>query len=113
MSETREFVYLLRPARRDMLVTGATEREQRVVGEHFRYLRALCDRGEVVLAGRSTTEDERVFGVCIFRAPDDTGARALVDGDPAVAQGVMTAELFPFRIAMVAETGPGAARSTA
>ena len=104
MNETREYIYILRPTRRDMLATGATEREKQVVGEHFRYLRGLCDLGTVALAGRTMTEDERVFGVCIFRAADDTAARALMAGDPAVAQGVMTAELFPFRIAIAAET---------
>src|SRR3954447_18950209 len=63
-----EFLYVLRPARADMLSGGPTEREREVVGEHFRHLRGLCDGGVVVLAGRTTTEDERVFGVCVLRA---------------------------------------------
>ena len=103
-----EFVYVLRPARREMLSAGPTEREREVVGEHFRYLRGLCDRGVVVLAGRTTTEDERVFGVCILRAGDEVEARGIMERDPAVAGGVMTAELFPFRVAMVALGDMGA-----
>ena len=99
-----EFMYVLRPARREMLREGLTERERGVVGEHFRYLRGLCDRGVVVLAGRTITEDERVFGVCVLRAESEGEARGIMLADPAVAGGVMTAELFPFRVAMAGAT---------
>src|SRR3954447_11283929 len=100
-----EFLYVLRPARADMLSGGPTERERVVVGEHFGYLRGLCDRGVVVLAGRTTTEDERVFGVCVLRAEGEGEARGIMLADPAVAGGVMTAELFPLQVAMVLGAG--------
>jgi hypothetical protein len=53
----------------------------------------------VILAGRTLTTDERGLGIVIFRAPSADAARAIMEGDPAVRQGVMRAELFPFRVA--------------
>jgi hypothetical protein len=35
----------------------------------------------------------------LLRAESEQAPRRLVDDDPAVAQGVMRAELFPYRIA--------------
>ena len=101
MPELKEFLYLLRPARPDILTTGPTPAEKEVVGEHFDHLKLLCDLGTVVIAGRTTTEDERAFGLCILRAKDEAAAREIMSGDPAIVKGVMTAELFPFRIAML------------
>jgi len=83
-----------------MLIEGPTDEEARVVGAHFHYLKDLSEQGVVVLAGRTTTEDESVFGIFVFRAGSEEAARALMESDPAVCQGVMKAELFPFRVAI-------------
>jgi len=95
-----QFAYRLRPARPDMLAVGPTPDEERVVGEHFAYLQDLTRRGVVKLAGRTLTTGPETFGICVLEAADEKAARAFMAGDPAVKQGVMTAELFPFRIAL-------------
>ena|ERR1043165_6289840 len=99
--ELKEFLYLLRPVRADMHSTGPTAAEKEVIGDHFFHLKLLCDLGTVVLAGRTTTEDDKVFGLCVLKAKDEAAAREVMAGDPAIEKGVMTAELFPFRIAML------------
>jgi uncharacterized protein YciI len=43
------------------------------------------------------------FGIVIYRAADASAARALADADPAVRDGIMSAEVFPFRIALQAK----------
>ncbi len=101
-----EFIYLLRPRRTDMLATGPTPDEAATVNRHAAYLNDLCQRGYVILAGRTTTEDDRVFGICILRAHDREEAERIVEGDPAVSESVMSANLFPFRIAMMATPPP-------
>lgn len=101
MVETTEFLYMIKPVREDMLATGPTPAEDRVIDEHFAYLNDLADKGVVVLAGRTMTTDERSFGVVIFRANTLDQARAIMDRDPAVDKGVMRAELFPYRIALL------------
>jgi uncharacterized protein YciI len=101
MVETTEFLYMIKPTRKDMLATGPTSAEDRVIAEHFAYLKDLADQGMVVLAGRSLTTDEHSFGIVIFRAPSRDQARDIMARDPAVAEGVMRAELFPYRIALL------------
>jgi len=95
-----QFAYRLRPARADMLAAGPTPEEERTIGAHFAYLQDLTNRGTVKLAGRTLTTGPESFGICILEVADEAAARAVLDGDPAVAAGVMTAELYPFRIAL-------------
>lgn len=109
MPGTAEFIYVLRPRRPEMTVTGPTPDEAATINRHFSYLSDLCQRQYVILAGRTTTQDDRVFGICILRTEDQGEAERIVEGDPAVAEGVMSANLFPFRIAMMA-TPPKAPR---
>ncbi|MBK8164391.1 MAG: hypothetical protein IPK64_00350 [bacterium] len=97
-----QFAYVLRPTRPQMLTEGPTEDEARVVGEHFAYLQGLLAAGSLKLAGRATDAGERTFGIAIFEAVDSAAAAALMAADPAVRGGVMRAELFPFRIALMA-----------
>ena len=90
------FVYLLRPHRPDMLETMTPE-EDRVVGEHFHYLKRRFQEGSLVLAGPCV---DAAFGLVIFHAADEEEARGVMARDPAVVAGVMTAELHAFRIAL-------------
>ncbi len=100
MTTNEEYLYRIEPTRRTMLTEGLTAKEERIVGEHFAYLQELTAQGVLILAGRTLTTDERGLGIVIFRAPSADAARAIMEGDPAVRQGVMRAELFPFRVAL-------------
>lgn len=97
-----QFAYVLRPTRSRMLTEGPTEDEARLVGEHFAYLQGLLAAGSLKMAGRATDAGERTFGIVVFEAVDSAAAASLMAADPAVRGGVMGAELFPFRIALLA-----------
>lgn len=99
-----EWLYRIQPTRPGMLSQGPTADEQRIVGEHFDYLSGLLERGVLVLAGRTLTTDERSFGIVVFRAPTEEQAQRIVENDPAVRAGVMRAELFPYKIALLARS---------
>ncbi|MFG0252948.1 MAG: YciI family protein [Phycisphaerales bacterium JB038] len=101
MPEATQHLYRLQPTRIDMLETGPTAREGAIIEEHFAYLQRLCGERLVLLAGRTLTEDADAFGIVILNA-DETRARALMEADPAVRGGVMTATLFPFKVALPA-----------
>ena len=45
-----------------------------------------------------------LFGITVFQATSEEAARDIMNNDPAVIAGVMRAELFPFRIALVGKT---------
>jgi uncharacterized protein YciI len=76
-----QYPYRIQPTRPAML--RLTPEEDAIISQHFAYLQNLTAQG-----------------IVIFNAADDSAARAVMNGDPAVRQGVMRAELFPFRIAL-------------
>jgi uncharacterized protein YciI len=43
---------------------------------------------------------DKTFGIAIFEANDEAAARKFMEADPAVAAGVMTAELHPFAVVL-------------
>jgi len=86
-----------------MLTQGPTSDEERIVSEHFDYLKGLNEQDILILAGRTQNTDPSSFGIVIFRAPSEVAARQVVDNDPAVSQGVMRAELYPYRVALITE----------
>jgi uncharacterized protein YciI len=97
--ETSEFLYLLRPRRLDMLTQGMTAKESRIVQEHVDYLEKLATQSVVLLAGRTQTADKETFGLVILTAESEGTAREIMNNDPAVREQVMTAQLFPYKIA--------------
>ena len=68
------------------MVTEPTDDEVAVIAAHFQYLVDLKERGDLILAGR-TQEADGTFGITIFEAADEDAARAIMEGDPAVAAG--------------------------
>ena len=100
MSTQPEFLYKIQPTRVAMLSEGPTQRESEIVTQHFDYLKNLLDEGTLILVGRTQNSDESSFGIVIFRAADEE-AQKIMENDPAVQQGVMRAELFPYRVALI------------
>lgn len=96
-----QFLYRIRPTRHSMLTEGPTEDEQLIVGEHFAYLRQLMAEGVLILAGRTQTTDLDGMGIVIFNADSEEAARTIMQSDPAVAYGVFSATLFPYRVALI------------
>ena len=91
------FLYTLRPTRVAMLTEGATPEEQAIAARHWAYSQELLTRGTLVFAGRTMQRDPTTFAFAVVRAPSLDAARALAEGDPAVAGGVFGTEVFPFQ----------------
>jgi len=94
-----EFLYTIRPTRLAMLSEGPTDEESAVLSRHASYVERLAQQGVVELAGRTQNADETAFGLVIFHAESESVARQIMLDDPAVKHGVMTASLFPYRVA--------------
>jgi uncharacterized protein YciI len=103
MSSFSQFVYRIQPTRPAMLADGATPEEDELVSQHFNRLKDLMEQGVVILAGRTLNTDPTSFGIIIFNAESEDAARAIMESDPAVSGGVMRAELFPYRVALISE----------
>jgi uncharacterized protein YciI len=102
MAELREFVYMVRPTRIEMLMVGPNAEETKILTDHFDYLKDLTQKKVVILAGRTLTSDESGFGIVIFKANSEDDARRIMENDPAVEHGIMHAELFPYKVALIA-----------
>ena len=70
------------------------------VSRHFVRFQHAIETGELILAGRTPEPGDNTFGIAIFEAKDEAGARKFMQSDPAVAAGLMTAELHPFAVAL-------------
>lgn len=95
-----QFLYLLQLVPRLREEKDWTDADHASIGRHFAYLQAAAERGQVILAGRTTEPLERTFGLVVFEAANEAAARAFMVTDPALAENIMTAELHPYRIAV-------------
>lgn len=101
-----QWLFLIRPARPEMLTEGPTPEEIARVGDHFHYWKELTDKGHALVVGRMQTTDPDTLGLAIFRAPDESAARSIAEADPAVANGVFRMELKPYQVALLGDPGP-------
>lgn len=99
--ETRQFLYRLKLVPRLLEPSAWTEADHEVVAIHFERLQELRAEGKLILAGRTLNEDETQFGLVILEVGSEAEARELMETDPAVTGGVMTATLFPYRVALI------------
>jgi uncharacterized protein YciI len=97
----RTFLYRIWPDRPELLSEGPTPDEERVIGEHYEYLRDLSDRGVVLLAGRTRSNTEEDFGIVILAVEDAGTARSVMADDPAVREGVFVGDIFPYDVAIL------------
>ena len=98
MADRSQFLIILRPGRPGF-PGDATDAEKAKVGEHFAYLKAATERGDVILVGR--TQDDDPIGLCVFEADDEATAEKFMQEDPGVAAGVFKAELRPYMVALM------------
>ncbi|HXH18340.1 MAG TPA: hypothetical protein VNJ07_04580 [Chitinophagales bacterium] len=97
------FIYHLKLIPHYRLESNWKDETREIVTRHFNHLRENCDRGNVLLAGRSALpiEDADNFGICIFEAASLRDAQQFMDNDPALIHGIMTGKVYPFSLAML------------
>ena len=111
----RHWVYFVRPARAGFF-DKPTPEETRVVDDHAQYIRRMLEEGRLVVAGpafdpayypdsggHGAPLEMPTPGIVIFRAPDLTEAKRIMESDPAVRAGVFMARLNAFKLAFIRE----------
>jgi uncharacterized protein len=96
----KQFIYVLKLVPRLYADSAWTKEDQAVLGTHFVRFQEAAKSGQLILAGRTSEPGDKTFGIAIFEAPDEDAARKFMKEDPAVAGGLMTAELHPFAVAL-------------
>jgi uncharacterized protein YciI len=93
-----EWIYFIHPPREDFAAT-MTEEEIAVWGVHFERFQRLLAEGTIILVG--PTLGAKNTGICVFEAPDEAAARAIMEEDPTIAEGFATGELRPFKVSLL------------
>jgi uncharacterized protein YciI len=75
-----------------------SESEEKLMKEHFVYLKELFDKGVCIFAG-PVLDPKGVYGVMAFRAASEDEARDLASADPSVKAGVNRIEVAEMRVA--------------
>ena len=96
----KQFIYVLKLVPRLYSDSAWTKEDSAVLQRHFVRLQQAAKSGQLILAGRTSEPGDKTFGIAIFEAADEDAARKFMQEDPAVAGGLMTAELHPFAVAL-------------
>lgn len=108
---TLQWLYVLKPTRLEMLTEGTTPREREVLNLHSQHLEKLADERVMLVSGRTLVNSDETMGLAVFVAEDEGQARAIMESDPAIVHGVMTATLYPYRVAFGSPDGLSAVLS--
>lgn len=93
-----EWIYFIH-APREGFADTMTSDEEKVWAVHFERLQRLLAEGVLILAG--PTLGPVNTGIAVIEAPDEASARRVMEEDPAIASGIATGELRPFRVALL------------
>jgi len=93
-----QFLVIYRPPRATFN-DDATAEEERIIGDHFGYLKRLLEEGTLLLAGPCL---DASMGIAVLEADSLEAAQAILARDPAVTGGVFTGEIRPYRVSLMA-----------
>jgi YCII-related domain. len=96
----KQFIYVLHLVSRLHADSAWTKEDNATLERHFARFQEATKTGQLILAGRTSEPGDKTFGIAIFEAADEDAARKFMQEDPAVANGLMTAELHPFAVAL-------------
>ncbi len=99
MGEKKQFVYFLRLIPRLQNSENWSDKEEEIVDRHFTKLQQLLSEEKLILAGRTLVNDPT--GIVILEVDSEEEAKDLMENDPAVKEGIMTATLYPYRVALI------------
>jgi len=91
------FLLVYRPPR-PTFANDATDEEDRVIGDHFKYLKSLLAQGKLLIAGPC---EDASMGIAVIECEDEREARTIVAADPAVKTRVFSCEAKPYRVSLV------------
>lgn len=99
MIETKHFVAIIKPVREDFL-TNWREEDEKIMSEHFEYLKSLLANGKLIMAGPALNE-QKPFGLVILHCETLEEANEIMKNDPSVKSGIQNLKLVePFRLSL-------------
>jgi uncharacterized protein YciI len=96
-------MYTLKPNRLAITLEGPTEAEAPIVARHWAHLQELAARKTLIFAGRTLVTTEDCFASAVIRANSESEARSIMEGDPAIKEGLMRGQLFRYQVLLMGE----------
>ena len=98
----KHFFAIIRPYRQDFITNPKAE-EDKIMLDHFSYLKTLLKQKILFLAG-PTLIPEDPLGILIFETESEEKAKKLLENDPSVKSGIQKiVDLRPIRLSLVRE----------
>ena len=79
-----------------------TDNEQKIMSDHYNYLKDLTARNKVVLAGPCFG----LYGLIILQTESENEARAIMEKEPSVTGGVHAYEISEMRVSLLMDSRP-------
>ena len=99
MTEKKHFYVVIKPFRQDFLI-NPDEKEEKIMSDHFLYLKSLLEQKKLFLAG-PTLIPEDPFGLIILETETEEEAKTLLNKDPSVKAGIQKiADFRPIRLSL-------------
>jgi len=99
MIKTNHYYAIIKPYRQDF-ITNPRENEDKIMQDHFFYLKSLMKQEKLFFAG-PTLIPEDPFGVIILEAETAEEAKNLLKKDPSIKAGIQRIDdLRPIRLSL-------------
>ena len=99
LTEVEHYIAIIKPVREDFMKNW-TEADEKIMGEHFEYLKSLLKEGKLVIAGPALNE-QKPFGLVILHCDSLEEANKIMTNDPSVKSGIQNLKLVePFRLSL-------------
>ena len=99
MTKKQHFFGIIKPIRQDFFI-NPKEEEEKIMSDHFHYLKSLMKQKKLFLAG-PTLIPEDPFGVIIFETETEEEAKHLLENDPSIKAGIQKiADFRPIRLSL-------------
>ena len=96
----KEYIYKLTLVERLFVADNWTDEDEQTVFEHFEHLKDLLHQNKLILAGKTAGLDNTTYGIVVFQASDWEEANTIMNRDPALQHGIMTAVLHEYNVAL-------------
>lgn len=98
------FIYILKLTDRYEHPENWSDETNKATDMHWNYLVDLHARQVMQLVGRTSYSPghKELLGIAVFTAENEEKARQIMDNDPSIIHGIMTATLHPFNLSLIA-----------
>lgn len=99
MKKKSQFYIVIKPYRHDF-ITNPKEEEDKIMSDHFLYLKSLLEQNKLFFAGPTLIPDDP-FGVIILETETEEEARKLLENDHSIKAGIQKIDDFrPIRLSL-------------